>query len=72
MSAQSRHLTLTGSMAGQTLCGGERTGNDWHATYAPLHLATHRAEVCQTCLNIYLDSFDADEMLPAWAAEVQS
>jgi hypothetical protein len=68
-----RHLTLTGSFAGQTLCGAERNGAEVHATYCPIDKAEFRAETCQHCLMEYAMSFDDEEMAtaPAWVVEMR-
>jgi hypothetical protein len=57
------HLTLTGSEADATLCGGAKTPTDMHAVYAPLHIADVRDAICPACQKVYADSFDVEEVL---------
>jgi hypothetical protein len=64
-----KHLTHTGSAAGQLLCGTTRQpdGDYAHAVYAPLKNAVFREKCCTECLRVWIDSYDEDEVKPEWA-----
>ena len=64
-----KHLTHTGSAAGQLLCGNARQpdGDYAHAVYAPLENAVFREKCCPDCLRAWIDSYDDDEVKPDWA-----
>lgn len=49
------HLTLTGVLAGVTLCGAERVagGTYAHAMYAPTANPRFRAVCCRECLEAW-------------------
>ena len=72
------HLTFTGSLAGQPICGALRKsgGEHAHAVYAPLHIAEYRNRVCPDCLRVYAESYiDPVEYtdpatLPDWVREL--
>jgi hypothetical protein len=59
--SQHTHLTLTGVLAGVTLCGAERVagGTYAHAAYAPVARPQFRALCCPACLDAW--GWDADE-----------
>ena len=68
--SQPTHLTLTGVLAGVTLCGAERVagGAYAHAMYAPTANPKFRAVCCPTCLEAWhwtADDPDGDQ----WGAE---
>jgi hypothetical protein len=64
-----KHLTHTGSAAGQLLCGNARQpdGDYAHAAYAPLKNAVFREKCCAECLRVWIESYDDDEAKPEWA-----
>ena len=67
-----KHLTHTGSAAGQLLCGSARQpdGDYAHAVYAPLKNAVFREKCCTECLRVWIDSYDDEEIKPEWAQGV--
>lgn len=73
---QTVHLTLTGPLAGQTLCGVSRkdaaeSGHLLnHAQWAPLVRDDYRAQCCRECLLVWAESYDESEQRPEWATEL--
>ncbi len=66
------HLTLSGSMAGQVLCGAPRVAGGLYAHYSltPVESAEVRAKLCPACLREVALSYREDgEEVPAYLAE---
>lgn len=67
------HLTLTGPLAGQTLCGVSREDARQaghllnHAQWAPLSREDYRSQCCRECLSVWAHSYDDNEQRPEWA-----
>ena len=73
---QTIHLTFTGPLAGQTLCGVSRKAAEDaghllnHAQWAPLSREDYRSQCCRGCLLVWAGSYDEDEQRPEWATEL--
>ena len=63
---EDRHLTLTGSAAGQPLCGGAKTEPGLHAMYVPEKDIKAGVcggdKLCSECCAIWLETEDENEV----------